>query len=183
MTKTNFFESINRAANGFLVPFICVFVMGLGLTAPAFADPQRIALLGVYLQNDNEGYEATTDAERHRMKTIATAFKKQLEASGKYTFVQVSDTQQKNIDAGQPMGSCGGCEHDYGRDLKVDHVTWIRVQKISNLILNLNVYIADVSQQKVTFVHSVDLRGNTDESWTRGLTYLVQNYLLPNHHE
>jgi hypothetical protein len=28
------------------------------------------------------------------------------------------------------------------------------------------------------FVKSVDIRGNTDQSWTRGLDYLVRNYLL-----
>jgi hypothetical protein len=38
--------------------------------------------------------------------------------------------------------------------------------------------MADVASRKLTFVHSVDIRGNTDESWKRGLAYLVKNYLL-----
>ena len=42
--------------------------------------------------------------------------------------------------------------------------------KVSNLILNMNVYLADVASQKMAFVHSVDIRGNTDESWMRSLT-------------
>jgi hypothetical protein len=28
------------------------------------------------------------------------------------------------------------------------------------------------------FARSVDIRGNTDESWQRGLDYLLRNYLL-----
>ena len=52
------------------------------------------------------------------------------------------------------------------------------VQKVSDLILNINVYMADVATGKLTFVHSVDIRGNTDKSWTRGIAYLVENYLL-----
>ena len=52
------------------------------------------------------------------------------------------------------------------------------MQKISNLILNMNVYMADVASKKVTFIHSVDIRNNTDELWMRALTYLVQNYVL-----
>jgi hypothetical protein len=28
------------------------------------------------------------------------------------------------------------------------------------------------------FAHSVDIRGNTDESWERGIRYLLRNYLL-----
>jgi hypothetical protein len=38
--------------------------------------------------------------------------------------------------------------------------------------------MADVAAKKMAFVHSVDIRGNTDESWTHGLNYLVKNYLL-----
>ncbi|VTZ21784.1 conserved hypothetical protein [Methylocella tundrae] len=40
--------------------------------------------------------------------------------------------------------------------------------------------MADVATKKMTFVHSVDIRGNTDESWTRGMTYMVRNYVLTN---
>lgn len=161
--------------------WLSVFVLMAASIVPAqaHAATQRIALLGIHLQNDNEGYEPTTDAERNRMKAVAAAFQKELEESGKYTVVAVPAAEQRKIDAGQLVGACGGCEFDYGRDLNVDQVAWISVQKVSNLILNLNVYIADVAKRKVTFVHSVDLRNNTDESWMRGLSYLLQNYLLP----
>jgi hypothetical protein len=36
----------------------------------------------------------------------------------------------------------------------------------------------DASTGKLEFVKSVDIRGNTDESWRRGLDYLIKNYLL-----
>jgi hypothetical protein len=80
--------------------------------------------------------------------------------------------------AGQAIGECGGCELDYGRKLGADIVAWIRVQKVSNLILNMNVYMADVATGKMLLVRSVDLRGNTDESWSRSLRYLVENSVL-----
>jgi hypothetical protein len=28
------------------------------------------------------------------------------------------------------------------------------------------------------FSHSVDIRGNTDESWERGMRYMIGNYFL-----
>jgi Protein of unknown function (DUF2380) len=37
--------------------------------------------------------------------------------------------------------------------------------------------MADVAAKQLAFVHSVDIQGDTDESWTRGMTYLVKNYL------
>jgi Protein of unknown function (DUF2380) len=45
-------------------------------------------------------------------------------------------------------------------------------------ILNINVYMEDAESGKMKFARSVDIRGNTDESWRRGLDYLLRNYLL-----
>jgi predicted methyltransferase len=53
------------------------------------------------------------------------------------------------------------------------------VQKVSNLILNMNLYVADPQTDKFTFIKSVDIRDNTDESWSRSLNYLLKNYFLP----
>ena len=52
------------------------------------------------------------------------------------------------------------------------------VQKASNLILNINVYIEDAKAKKMSFVKSVDIRGNTDELWQRGLDYLPATLLV-----
>jgi Protein of unknown function (DUF2380) len=52
------------------------------------------------------------------------------------------------------------------------------VQKVSNVILNINLYIEDAQSGKMEFVKSVDIRCNTDESWRRGLDYMLRNYLL-----
>jgi Protein of unknown function (DUF2380) len=82
------------------------------------------------------------------------------------------------IAAGQAVGECGGCEIDYGRALGADIVAWLRVQKVSNLILNMNVYMADVKSGRMLLTRSVDLRGNTDDSWSRSLAYLVKNSVL-----
>ena len=51
---------------------------------PASADPapaRSVAMLGVFLQNDNEGYQPTSDAERARMTALEAQFKSTLEQS------------------------------------------------------------------------------------------------------
>jgi hypothetical protein len=147
--------------------------------APAQSDPMRtVAFLGVQFLNDHEDLEPTTDAERARLASIEALFRSELEASGRYKFVPIPADAAAKIAAGPQFGACGGCEFEYGKQLGADFAAWIVVQKVSDLILNLNVYMADEAARKLTFVHSVDIRGNTDESWTRGLTYLVKNYLL-----
>jgi hypothetical protein len=49
------------------------------------------------------------------------------------------------------------------------------VQKVSNLILNLNIEVRDTATDQVVYRTSVDIRGNTDESWLRGVRRLVDN--------
>ena len=147
-------------------------------TVSAEPTPTRLAFLGVLLQNDNEGLEPTTDAERSRMAAIGKQFTSTLAASGHYEIVQVPEEMLSKVNRGQPLGHCGGCEADYGRTLKADRVAWIVVQKVSNLILNMNVYVADVASDKYVYIKSVDIRGNTDESWSRSLKYLLDNYFF-----
>lgn len=141
-------------------------------------DAKTVALLSADLQNDHEAYEPTHDAERARMEKIVEIFKAKLQESGKYDFVDVKPEVQSRIDKDQKMGECGGCEARYGAELGADEVAWIYVQKVSNLILNINVYMKDVKQDKMVFVKSVDIRGNTDETWNHSMKYLIKNYLV-----
>jgi hypothetical protein len=142
------------------------------------AQVKSVAFLGVQFLNDHEDQEPTTDAERARLASIEELFRSKLEASGRYKFVQIPADAKAKIAAGPEIGYCGGCEIDYGKQLGGDLAAWVVVQKVSNLILNINVYIADVATKKMTFVHSVDIRGNTVESWTRGMSYMVKYYVL-----
>ena len=153
--------------------------IGAAATAATPADPPKsIVVLNIQFLNDHADLEPTTDAERARLASIISLFKAKLEASGQYRIVSIPTDAQAKIADGPEIGSCGGCEYDYGKQVAADYAAWIIVQKVSDLILNINVYMADVAARKLTFVHSVDIRGNTDESWTRGITYLVKNYLL-----
>jgi hypothetical protein len=53
------------------------------------------------------------------------------------------------------------------------------VQKVSDLILNINLVIEDAKTGKQVAGGSVDIRGNTDESWSRGLRFLFEEHVLP----
>jgi hypothetical protein len=164
-----------------LAAFLTLEAVSVPAAGPAPSDPPKsVALLNVQFLNDHGDLEPTTSAEQARLALIASLFKAKLEASGRYQFLSVPADAQKKIAAGPEIGACGGgCEFSYGKELGADYAAWIVVQKVSDLILNINVYMADVASKKMAFFHSVDIRGNTDESWTHGLTYLVKNYLLP----
>ena len=162
--------------------FVILGLVAVGARSTAAAaqnDPVRVvALLNVQFLNDHADLEPTTNTERVRLASIESVFKAKLEASGRYKFVSIPADAAAKIAAGPEVGACDGCEFDYGKQLGADYAAWIVVQKVSDLILNLNVYMADIAARKLAFVRSVDIRGNTDESWTRGITHLVKNYLL-----
>ena len=42
----------------------------------------------------------------------------------------------------------------------------------------INVYMEDAKSGKMKFARSVDIRGNTDESWSRGLKFLLEEHVL-----
>lgn len=166
-----------------LIARLCAAMFAFAIVSPpaqsATLAPKPIASLGVFFQNDNEGYQPTSAAERARMTAIERQLKTALEDTGTYKFVPMTAEVQADIAKGQQVSECGGCEIDYGKRLGAEAIAWVRVQKISNLIMNMNVYLADVATGKMIFQHSVDVRSNTDESWSRSMAYLLKNYLLP----
>src|SRR5438046_985700 len=56
------------------------------------------------------------------------------------------------------------------------------VQKVSNLILNINIEVRNAATDETVYVKSVDIRGNTDETWLRGVRRLVDNIEERRHH-
>ena len=94
-----------------------------------------------------------------------------------YVVVDETPAAAKIEDAGY-LHSCNGCEAKIARDLGAELAITGTVQKVSNLILNINLYVRDAATKKQLRAMSADIRGNTDRSWSRGVTYLVKNRLL-----
>ncbi|GAB2790441.1 DUF3280 domain-containing protein [Halomonas shantousis] len=76
------------------------------------------------------------------------------------------------------LHSCNGCERDIARSLGAELVMVGWVQKVSNLILNMNAVIREADSGRDLAGASVDMRGNTDESWTRAAEYLLNRELM-----
>ena len=158
-----------------LVCFLVAALLMPGLCW-AEADVPRVALTNFELISNNQ--EPTTDQERNRMKMLRAELESLLIKSGRYQIVPLSPELQKKVDARPNIPGCGGCQYEWGAEAGVDQVIWVTVQKVSNLILNINVYIDDVKNRKPLFGTSVDIRSNTDESWTRGIRFLVKYNIL-----
>jgi Protein of unknown function (DUF2380) len=77
--------------------------------------------------------------------------------------------------ARQSLLGCNGCEVDIARKAGADRILLAWVQKVSTLILNINIEVRDAETGKVVLAKSVDLRGNTDQSWQRGIDFMVRD--------
>ena len=99
-----------------------------------------------------------------------------LRASGRFSLVDItpiaSEAQASNLQA------CGGCDIQLARRIGAELAITGTVQKVSNLILNMNIYVRDASSGATIAAMSADMRGNTDETWSRTLDWLVYNRLL-----
>jgi hypothetical protein len=102
--------------------------------------------------------------------------RKGLAESGKFDLLDISPVNAAAH--GSNLQACGGCDVQYARQLGADLAITGVVQKVSNLILNINIYLRDVHSGRLVTSMSVDLRGNTDESWSRATSYLLRNRLL-----
>ena len=159
------------------LPTLIATLVAICLNLPArAADPPRVAFFGFSIINTS--LEPTTPAEENRLRMLDSLLRERLAASGKFTLVEIPPELQQEIARGADIRDCNGCERDYAKRAGADWAAWGTVQKVSNLILNINLYMEDAQTGKLEFVKSVDNRGNTDESWRHGLEYMLRNYLL-----
>jgi hypothetical protein len=80
------------------------------------------------------------------------------------------------------LQACGGCDVQLAQQLGADLAVTGLVQKVSALILNMNIYLRDAHTGQLITSMSADFRSNTDESWSRTMSFLLRNRLLaPNY--
>jgi len=149
---------------------------------PVHANPLKAAVFDFELFDTSLEGEKTgprTD-EQARLQSAGDQLRRGLADTGKFLVVDITplkaEAHRSNLQA------CGGCDVKFARQLGADLAITGVVQKVSNLILNMNVYVRDAHTGNLVTAMSADFRGNTDESWSRAMSYLLRNRLLaPNY--
>ena len=98
--------------------------------------------------------------------------------SGRYEIAPLPEALRRRIAQSAEITGCNGCEIEWAREAGADIAAFGTVQKVSNLILNENIYMNRVDGGAPFYSGSVDIRGNTDKSWSRGMKYLIGEYFL-----
>ncbi len=163
--------------------FVLALLAGLfagPVAATAVEHPTPVAVFDYELYNVSleEETKGATPAEQKRLRLISDLLRRQLAESGVFVIVDTAPAAAAIKAAGHLYG-CNGCEAEIARSLGADFAFTGTVKKVSNLILVINLYVRDAATEKVIMAFSVDVRGNTDKSWSRGVSYIVRNRLLP----
>ena len=157
-----------------------LLLLAIPVEAPAQAQtkstPPTIAVLDFDLLDDQRDLVPDTTLAP-RLASIRQQLADAFTREHLYTVVDNAPAAElmQRLKSTQDLHACNGCEREIGRALHADRVLVGWVQKVSNLILNINIQIEDVATGKVLLKKSVDLRGNTDDSWRRGVAYMVRD--------
>jgi hypothetical protein len=161
-----------------LVPVIAL-IFG---SSPVAAEPPKAAvfdfeLFDTSLQGEMKGPQAD---EQRRLKDVTEQLRTGLTDAGKFVVMDISPVNAAAHASN--LQSCGGCDVQYAQELGADVAITGVVQKVSALILNMNIYVRDAHTGQLITGMSADFRSNTDESWSRTMSYLLRNRLLaPNY--
>jgi hypothetical protein len=154
---------------------IIVLLLALVAALPLSAHAAPTAVFPAVFVNSSP--EPTSPEEAARLKNIDAALTRALADSGQYQPVDLAPIAS-DISAVRDIHDCNGCEMDLAKKAGAKYAVVAWAQKVSNLILNINIRIEDADTGQVVKAGSVDIRGNTDESWSRGLKYLLKEYVL-----
>jgi hypothetical protein len=146
------------------------------LGAPVHA-AERIAVFDAEL-HDTSG-EGVREDQTRRLGLVTEELRRALSASGRYEVVEVAPARAR-LERGPSLYSCATCAPAAAAELGADLALVTVVNKVSNLILSITLVEmeAGATGGARRAVHSAEIRGNTDDSWLRGLRWLLRNRLL-----
>ena len=156
---------------------LLTLALAAGLSTPAFADGKpKLAVFDFQLANLAQ--LPPTAADKARLPHISDLLRQQLADSGKYEIVPITDKVKQEVAKAAPLRDCGGCAVDFAKELGADVAVTGQVQKVSDLILNINVYMKKIGSSEPESGTSVDIRGDNDDSFDHGVKYIVKHNIL-----
>lgn len=139
---------------------------------------RSITLVGFELTDDHPDPQRDAD-HRRRLDALDRQLREGLTQLGLYRVVDAARAQPvigKLASEHAFLYRCEGCAQAIGQAANSELVLVGWVQRVSELILNINVEVREVATDRIVLSKSVDLRGNNDESWTRALRFMLRDW-------
>lgn len=161
---------------------ITAVILACAPVAATALEPLRsgstVAFLGLhFIDTSTEGaYNGIRDDETKRLDLLLDLIETRFQEKG-FEFLDLAPVQP-DIDAIVNPANCYGCEIRIGAKLGADYVVVGEVQKVSNLILSMNLVMKDVASKTAVRARSVEIRSNTDATWLRGMRYILKTHFF-----
>jgi hypothetical protein len=146
----------------------------LAISAEAQAAPKVAIFPFEMIDVSLDGQYSGTRADEVQRLALATDELRRLAREAGFEVLDL-DTHAAEIARTAPFHKCEACEVAIARQIGAESAITGAVRKISNLVLVIHIYVRDLASSKVTKAHRVELRGNTDEAWLRGIRRLARD--------
>ena len=157
---------------------LVLFVVMALFAGPAAAQPRKAAVFDLELVDTSQESERGELPDQTQRIGLASEELRRLLAESRQLQIVDLAPQTERIREKSPLSKCNGCDEDLAREAGADLAVTGIVQKTSNLILSVAVVIKDVKAGETIRAGQVDIRGNTDDTWLRGVRWVVKNRLL-----
>jgi len=150
----------------------------LAIAWPACAELRTVAVFDFELTDTARQDQLAPHNAEHvaRLALVSGELRKKLAESGRFTILDIAPIAAAAHAAN--LQSCGGCDITLARSLDADYAITGMVYKVSDLILNMMIFIRDTRTGANVAVAQADMRGDTDVSWVRTVGWLVRNRIL-----
>lgn len=157
---------------------LCLILAPLTALAEDLWTGKKAAFFGVsFLDTSTEGDVMGARAdEAERLELVRDFIAERLIAGG-LELVDLAPAQEE-LDRTLNPARCNGCELRMAKRLGADYAIVSEVQKVSNLILAVNIQVRDPETGANLRASSVEIRGNTDDSWLRGMRYILERSIF-----
>ncbi len=153
------------------------FLTGLMLIlfAQVASGQEKIAFFGMQLLDDSmqTAVKGDNDDEQARLVMLDEIVEKAFAEHG-YELVDLAPVQA-DLERVLNPAKCNQCDTRMAAKLGADYSLVGEVQKVSNLILSMNLQMRDAKTGEMIKGRVVDIRGNTDQSWQHGMRYILKH--------
>lgn len=155
-----------------------IWLMAAPVGAADLKPGAKLAFFGMhFIDTSTEGdINGVREDEAQRTRMIETYIAEQFTERG-FELLDISPVQSE-LDRIVNPADCNYCDVLMARKLGADYSVTGEVQKVSNLILSMNIVIRDAPEGQFAKGMSVDIRGNNDKSWLRGVRYILKNNIF-----
>ena len=170
-----------------LLPRRAVWVAGVGVLwsvaaaqsgQEAAQAPEPLLFLGFDLQDEQPDPARATE-HTLRLAAIGLQLREGLTRLGLYRDVATTPDVDEAVRVARAQTEylyrCNNCLGPVAQAAGTRLVGLGWVQRVSNLILNINLEFRDAREDRMVLTKSVDIRGDNDESWRRGVAYMLRD--------